>query len=88
MLSATSGKAVSREPLTDLETFLKRCKIWLRESRSAILKSFIEELKIFDKMLEEFKNPVSMVYNIGSNILVNGVNIWHEIQAARNAYLS
>ena len=38
-------------------------------------------------MLEEFKNPVSLVYHIGSNIKVNGVDIWHEIKAARTAYV-
>ena len=31
---------------------------------------------------------MSLVYHVGSDILVNGRNIWHEIQAARSAYKS
>lgn len=37
-------------------------------------------------MVKEFSNPVSIVYHIGSDIIVNRVSIWHEIKAARKAF--
>jgi len=43
-----------------------------------------EEIERFHKMIDEMKkSKVSLIYHIGSDIKVNGQNIWHEIQDAR-----
>merc|ERR1711912_163031 len=46
------------------------------------------ELKIMMKMLENFKNPKEMAYKIGSNIIVNGVDIYREMSAAYTNYMA
>jgi len=46
-----------------------------------------EEIEMFHKMIDEMKkNRVQLVYRIGSDIVVNGANIWHEIQDAQIQY--
>lgn len=45
------------------------------------------EVKILMKMLENFKNPKDLAYKIGTNIIVNGVDIYNEMSAAYTNYM-
>lgn len=46
------------------------------------------EVKILTKMLENFKNPKDLAYKIGTNIVINGVDIYQEMSAAYTNYLA
>ena len=37
-------------------------------------------------MISVFSNPWSLVYTVGKNLLVNGVDIFHKIEDATTAY--
>ena len=46
------------------------------------------EVKILTKMIENFKNPKDLAYKIGTNIVINGVDIYNEMSAAYTNYLA
>lgn len=46
------------------------------------------EFEILSKMTENFKNPKELTYKIGTNIMVNGVNIYQEMNAGYTNYLA
>lgn len=39
-------------------------------------------------MVEKFKDPKTFAYEMGANIVVNGVDIYREMQAAYTNYLA
>lgn len=45
------------------------------------------EFQIISKMTENFKNPKELTMNLGNNIMLNGVNIFQELNAAYTNYL-
>lgn len=47
-----------------------------------------EEMRILGKMVESFKEPKELAYTIGTNIVVNGVDIYREMSAAYTNYLA
>ena len=46
-----------------------------------------KEIEILTKMVDSFKEPKTLAYKIGTNIVVNGVDIYKEMQAAYTSYL-
>lgn len=47
-----------------------------------------KEIEILTKMVESFKEPKELAYTIGSNIVVNGVDIYREMSAAYTSYMA
>ena len=44
------------------------------------------EIEIFESMLKSFEDPKSLAIKAGQNIVLNGVEIYHEISAAYTSY--
>lgn len=47
-----------------------------------------EEMRILGKMVESFKEPKELAFTIGTNMVVNGVDIYREMSAAYTNYLA
>lgn len=77
--------------LQDVITGLTRLGVSFQKLVAAIKQCDNEvtakEVKILMKMLESFKDPKELAYTIGSNIVVNGVDIYREMSAAYTNYL-
>lgn len=78
--------------MSDVVTGLTRLGTSFQKLVTAIKKCDNEvtakEVKILTKMLESFKDPKELAYTIGSNIVVNGVDIYREMSAAYTNYLA
>jgi len=46
----------------------------------------VEDAKKLAEMADNFKSPWSFAYNVGKNILLNGVDIYNEIASAIDFY--
>jgi hypothetical protein len=44
-----------------------------------------KEIQLFKKMIREFKNPVQVSYMMGRHLILNGKDIWLDIQGALRA---
>jgi hypothetical protein len=44
------------------------------------------DLKKLESMAEIFSSPMSFAYHVGKDIVLNGVDIYHEVEAAITAY--
>lgn len=51
-------------------------------------KAAAEEVEKLVAMLKNFKSPISFVFHVGKNLVVNGVEIYHEIDGAITSYHS
>lgn len=47
-----------------------------------------KEIEILQKIVDRFKDPKTFAYEMGTNIVVNGVDIYREMQAAYTNYLA
>ena len=48
--------------------------------------NFTEELKLFEKMIKEFRHPVKVIARVGSHLILNGKDIWADIKGALRAH--
>jgi len=73
----TAGLKALGTTFTDVSNAIPQC-----ESSAA------NDAKILEKELAVFKSPLTLVYTIGHNLVVNGNEIYSEINSAINAYKS
>jgi hypothetical protein len=76
MASITKAFTVAGSALADLTLSIKDCDSEVTE----------KELEIFTNMLKAFKDPQSLAIKAGSNIVLNGVEVYREISAAYTNY--
>lgn len=48
--------------------------------------NFGNDMKKLEAMADIFSSPYSFAYHVGKDIVINGVDIFHEIEAAITAY--
>ena len=68
--SVAAGIALIGQSFTELSTAIGDCK------------GAAEDVESIISALEQFTSPASFAYHIGKDLLINGVDIYHEIQAA------
>lgn len=63
---------------------IKEIAKMLKDIKSAVgdCKDIMVDLKKLEAMVEIFASPMSFVYHVGKDLIVNGVQIFHEIEDA------
>jgi hypothetical protein len=72
--SVKAGIALLGQAIESLPNAMTQCKC------------SIDEVKRLIQMVKNFKSPISFAYHVGKDILVNGVQIFHEIEDAVTSY--
>ena len=72
--SVAEGLKMIGEALESLPAAMKNCEEAVADAKNLI------------KMIEAFKSPISFVFHVGKDLIVNGVQIFEEIEAAVKDY--
>ena len=69
-----AGLKLLGEGVKDIPGILKHCK------------GIPEEIETIEKLIKTFSNPWTFIFHVGKDILVNGRNIFHEVEDAVTSY--